>query len=55
MIFQKLAILLALLATVEIIGILLTPTYEAELREAKATLRQAEAENRMLTFLLDNK
>lgn len=45
---RRMAVILAIVAAVEIIGILMTPTYEQELAAAKAAYRAAESENLML-------
>ncbi len=51
--FRKLALVLALIAGVELFGILHTPDYSAELAAAKAAYHQAESENRALTAALE--
>lgn len=51
--FRILAAILLLIVGSEIIAILRTPTYSAELAAAKAAYHQAESENRALTAALE--
>ena len=54
MIFRRLAAVLAILAALELAGILATPSYDAELAAAKAAYQAAAAENaRLLQALAD--
>lgn len=50
--FRRFAILLAVIALIEIVGILMTPTYEVELAQAKAAYYKAEAEYNTLQQLI---